>query len=46
MSESVMKTAHDVKEKTVEVASSAYNSVLVGAEKVGEYAVEIKDKVV
>lgn len=30
-----MKTAHDVKEKTAEVASNVYNGVLDGAEKVG-----------
>lgn len=41
-----MKTAHDVKEKTAEVASNVYNGVLDGAEKVGQYAVQIKDKVV
>jgi hypothetical protein len=46
MPETVVKTAHDVKEKTAEIASSAYNGMLVGAEKVGEYAAEIKDRVV
>lgn len=35
ISESVMKTAHDAKEKTAEVASTVYSGIVHGAEIAG-----------